>query len=130
MKSNHTARRILVVDDNDEAAELLQILLNLDGYEAIVALSGTEGLKAAASFQPHVICSDIGMPGMSGIEFAKEVRKSQHSNKAFLIAVSGWNDIDTANATKSAGFDLHLGKPVSYEEISTYIRKFFEHSHV
>lgn len=67
-------KRVLIVDDNREAAEMLQMLLEMQGYTAEVANAGPEGLARQARFVPHVICSDLNMPGMSGYEFARQVR--------------------------------------------------------
>jgi two-component system CheB/CheR fusion protein len=73
-----------------------------------------------------VVCSDIGMPEMSGIEFARKLRQSGHSNNALLIAITGWNDVDNATEITRAGFDLHLAKPVPFDDVSHHIRTFFE----
>jgi DNA-binding response OmpR family regulator len=126
MSSARTPGRILIVDDNDEAADLLQMLLNLEGYDTATANSGKDGLHSAETFRPHVICSDIGMPEMSGVEFGRKLRQSTHSSNALLIAITGWNDIDNATEITRAGFDLHLAKPVSFDEVSRHIRTFFE----
>jgi CheY-like chemotaxis protein len=126
MASPRQQGRVLIVDDNDEAADLLQMLLNLEGYETATANSGKSGLASAEAFRPHVICSDIGMPEMSGVELARKLRQSPHSSNALLIAITGWNDLDNATEITRAGFDLHRAKPVSFDEVSRHIRTFFE----
>lgn len=120
-----SACRVLIVDDNEEAAELLQMLLNLEGYDTRLALSGKDGLITAESFKPHVVCADIGMPGMSGLEFGRALRTSRHSNNSLLLAVTGWSDIDTASDIIRAGFDHHFAKPVKSNAISDCLDKFF-----
>lgn len=81
-------QRVLIVDDNQEAAEMLQMLLEMHGYTVEVANSGAQGLAIHAHFVPHVVCSDLNMPGMSGYEFARAVRASSLP-RPWLIAMSG-----------------------------------------
>ncbi|RYF46156.1 MAG: response regulator [Cytophagaceae bacterium] len=119
-------RRVLIVDDNEEAAELLQMLLVLEGYETRLAFSGAEGLATAESFRPHVICSDIGMPEMSGIEFGHALRASSYANNILLLAITGWSDVDTAADIIRAGYDYHFAKPVPSNSISDCLNKFFD----
>jgi len=119
-------RRVLIVDDNEEAAELLEMLLAVEGYDTRVAFSGEEGLNTAESFKPHVVCSDIGMPGMSGIEFGRALRASGYANNVLLLAIAGWNDVDTATDIIQAGFDYHFAKPVPSSSISNCLHKFFK----
>ena len=117
-------KRILIVDDNTEAAEMLQMLLELHGYHVDVAASGEQGLLCAAQLQPQVICSDLTMPGMSGFEFARTIRAGETRREKFLIAVSGLA-YDTAGETMHAGFDLRLVKPFSLDQVLAPIDAFF-----
>ncbi|MGH7107905.1 MAG: ATP-binding protein, partial [Acetobacteraceae bacterium] len=103
-------RRILVADDNRDAAESLALLLKLAGHDVHVAYSGSEALAAAVAVSPEFILLDIGMPGLSGYEVARSLRKS--GARSVLIAITGWGqDSDRAQA-EEAGFDHHMTKPV------------------
>jgi CheY-like chemotaxis protein len=118
--------RVLVVDDNDEAADLLSMLLQTEGHDTEVAYDGPSALAKAAEFQPHVICSDIGMPGMSGLEVARRIRQGETSARVLLIATTGWNDIDMSKEIVKAGFDIHMTKPISYADLAAHVRHFFQ----
>jgi DNA-binding response OmpR family regulator len=88
MENSAGQHRILVVDDNQDAAELLQ-MIEIEGYKVRVAFDGASGLRQAADFHPHVTCSDLNMPGLSGFELALALRKSDHSCGTHLIAMTG-----------------------------------------
>lgn len=105
-------RRVLVVDDNVDAADLMCMLLNLSGHETCTAYGGAEALKLASAFCPQVIFLDIGLPGMNGYEVARRLRASPASKAALLVAVTGWGGEEDRRKSKAAGFDLHLTKPV------------------
>lgn len=126
MNNSAIERRVLIVDDNIEAAELLQMLLDLEGYQTQIAYGGQEGLLLADSFKPNAVCSDVGMPGMSGLEFARHLRKNEHTKNALLIAISGWTDTDTRADTCQAGFDYHFAKPTPIDQISNVLHQFFQ----
>lgn len=117
-------KRILIVDDNQEAGEMLQMLLDLHGYTVEVANTGEQGLALNARFCPHVVCSDINMPGMSGYEFARQVRLARARPDQFLIALTGGGD-DMTGRIMEAGFDRRLTKPCSLEDILASIETFF-----
>lgn len=104
-------RRILVVDDNRDAAESLAILLQSMGNEVETAHDGREAISKTTSFQPDVILLDIGMPGMNGYETARHLRE-QGGNRATLVALTGWSQDEDRRRSKEAGFDAHLVKPV------------------
>jgi PAS domain S-box-containing protein len=110
------ARRVLVVDDNEDAALSLASLLGQDGHEVRVAHSGEEGLRIAFAFEPDVVLLDLGLPGMSGLEVARELRK-RAGNEMRIIAVTGWGQARDRESTRNAGFDFHLTKPVDREEL-------------
>lgn len=117
-------KRVLIVDDNQEAAEMLQMLLDLHGYTVEVAGTGEQGLALNARFCPHVVCSDINMPGMSGYEFARQVRLARAGPGQFLIAITGGGD-DMTDRIRGAGFDQRLTKPCSLDDILAPIETFF-----
>jgi len=104
-------RRVLVVDDNQDAAESLAMLLRLLGAEVGVAYGGAAAMKMLASFHPSVMLLDIGMPGMDGYEVARRVRADPALSDVLLIAVSGWGQEEDRRRSQSAGFDHHLIKP-------------------
>jgi signal transduction histidine kinase/ActR/RegA family two-component response regulator len=108
------ARRILIVDDNVDAAESLALLLRLSGHEVRLAHNGPEALQEVEAFQPEVVLLDIGLPGMSGYEVARSLRQHSASRQVMLIAVTGYGQEDRRRS-EEAGFDHHLTKPVDPE---------------
>jgi CheY-like chemotaxis protein len=106
-------RRILVVDDNADAAEMLANLLQLDGHEVERALSGEEALERVKSFAPDVALLDIGLPGLDGFEVASRIRAS-NGNDIQLIALTGYGREEDRERARVAGFTAHLVKPVQY----------------
>src|SRR5690606_26685402 len=105
------ARRILIVDDNRDAAESLCTLLNALGATASVAYGGQEALDALDAVDPDAVLLDIGMPSMDGYEVAQQIRSTPAHADVLLIALTGWGqDEDRARAAR-AGFDHHLVKP-------------------
>ncbi len=105
--------RVLVVDDNSDAAESLAMMLQLEGHDVRLAFSGAEGLQVAGEFLPRIAFLDIGMPGMNGYELARHLRADASLDGLRLIAVSGWGGEADKRKAMEAGFDLHLTKPVS-----------------
>jgi PAS domain S-box-containing protein len=110
--------RILVVDDNVDAAESLAMLLELSGHITHLAHSGTDALTAARDFAPQVIFLDIGLPGLNGYEVAEFIRADVAMKQPTLIALTGWGAEDDRRRAEEAGFDHHLVKPV---ETSTLV---------
>jgi PAS domain S-box-containing protein len=104
--------RVLVVEDNRDAADSLRMLLELYGYEVAVAYSGPEGVKAALQWHPDVVLCDIGLPGLSGYEVAGQLRSNPTTACARLIAVTGYGQEEDRRRSKEVGFDNHLVKPV------------------
>jgi PAS domain S-box-containing protein len=109
--------RVLVVDDNADAADSLVALLEALGHTATVAHDGVEGLQAARAFQPDLVFLDIGLPGMSGYEVAREIRRTPALHRVVLIALTGWGSQSDQEQSHEAGFDQHLTKPVSLEAL-------------
>jgi PAS domain S-box-containing protein len=105
-------RRILVVDDNRDAADGLALMLRVMGHETRTAYDGLESLQAAANFRPDVVLLDIGLPKMNGYEVAQEIRKEPWGKGMALIALTGWGQEDDKRRALDAGFDHHLTKPV------------------
>ena len=109
------ARRILVVDDNVDAANTLHDLLDLDGFEVTTAYDGVAAVSAAAAIQPEVVVMDIGMPGMNGYDAARLIREQPGGKGMVLIALTGWGQATDKKRASLAGFDHHLVKPVDYD---------------
>jgi signal transduction histidine kinase len=104
--------RILVVDDNEDAATSLAMLLEQLGHEVVTASDGEEGVTKAAAFRPHVVFLDLGMPRMDGAEAAKRLRTLPDGAQTVLIALTGWGEEHDRQRTRAAGFDHHLLKPI------------------
>ncbi len=109
--------RILVADDNRDAAESLGMVLKFAGYEVAIAFNGADALALGASERPRAAIIDIGMPGMSGHEVARRMRLEAWGKNAVLVALTGWGQDQDKQAAKAAGFDEHLTKPVEPEEV-------------
>ncbi|MDB5962691.1 MAG: hybrid sensor histidine kinase/response regulator [Massilia sp.] len=109
--------RVLVVDDNADAAESLAALLETMGHRPRVALDGRAGLALARELTPDLIILDIGMPGMNGHEVARAVRASAGLETVVLVALTGWGAAGDVALASAAGFDRHLTKPVSIEAL-------------
>jgi PAS domain S-box-containing protein len=105
-------KRVLVVDDNADAAESLKILLGLEGHSVEVAHRGVDALKLVERFQPHIVLLDIGMPEMDGYEVARRIRALPYGGRIALYALTGWAQEDDKRRALAAGFDDHLTKPV------------------
>jgi signal transduction histidine kinase len=107
-----SALRVLVIDDNHDAADTLVELLCMYGHEVDVAYTGPAGLEAARRLVPQVVLCDLGLPGMDGFQVAAELRRCITTAGARIIAVSGYGQPDDRRRSQEAGFDLHLTKPV------------------
>lgn len=114
-------RRILVVDDNEDAAELLAELLGAMGHEVVVAYDGPQALAALATFVPEVGFLDLGLPGMDGFELARQLRARVTAAPLRLVAVTGYGQDRDREASAAAGFDAHLTKPVSLSDIARLV---------
>ncbi len=105
-------RRVLVVDDNADAADSLGQLLELLGHEVRTAYDGEAGVEAARAFRPDVVVMDIGMPKLNGYEAARRIRGQAWGAGIVLVAQTGWGQDDDRRKSTDAGFDFHLVKPV------------------
>jgi CheY-like chemotaxis protein len=113
--------RILVVDDNEDSACSMMLLLELQGHEVRAAHAGQTALAVAAEYRPEVILLDIGMPGMNGYEVARLLRAQDMFADTLLIAVTGYGRASDVKQTESAGFDYHLVKPIDYEKLHAHL---------
>jgi PAS domain S-box-containing protein len=117
-----SARKVLVVDDNRDAADSVAVLLRLSGHEVQVAYDGIDGLAAARRFTPDVVLLDIGLPGTDGLEVARQIKAIDSLAHARLIAMTGYGQDKDRQATTEAGFALHLTKPVDADTLIKAIR--------
>ncbi|WP_321784625.1 ATP-binding protein [Paraburkholderia sp. J94] len=111
------ARRVLVVDDNKDAAESLALLLSLSGHEVRVAHSGASALELAPTYRPEAVLLDLGMPGLSGYEVARALRRLPDTQDTVVVALTGWGQDEDRKRTLDAGFDWHITKPADPDEI-------------
>jgi CheY-like chemotaxis protein len=110
--ATHAPRRILVVDDNRDSAETLCTLLRLGGHEVGVAYDGLEAVESACHLRPDVVLLDIGLPRLNGLEAARRIRQRLGDACPLLVALTGWGQESDRRASREAGFDAHLVKPV------------------
>ena len=115
--------RILVVDDNHDAADTLATLLQMGGAEVEIAYDGPSALEAIEAFRPRVVVLDLGMPGMNGYEVARWIRHRRDLDKTTLIALTGWGAQADREMTAEAGFDYHLTKPADIEAVQEVLSK-------
>lgn len=114
-------RRILVVDDNEDAAISLAMLLKLSGHEVHTVHDGLEAVDVAATWQPDVVLLDIGLPGLDGYEAARRIREQQGNKDVMLVAVTGWGQEEDRRLAQEAGFDVHIVKPVHFDALSNLL---------
>ncbi|HWN12360.1 MAG TPA: response regulator, partial [Candidatus Dormibacteraeota bacterium] len=113
---NGAPRRILVVEDNGDAREMLRHLLRLAGHEVLEAVDGPAGLEATLRARPDVALVDVGLPGFDGYELARRVRATGDSS-IYLVALTGYGQPDDRRQAMESGFDAHLVKPVNPEAL-------------
>jgi PAS domain S-box-containing protein len=109
--------RVMIADDNQDAADMLKVMLEMQGHTVTIAHDGMAALELAKSFQPDLALLDIGMPVMNGYELAKAMRRLPQLQGTALVAVTGWGAKEDRDRTRNAGFDFHLTKPVSLEAL-------------
>jgi PAS domain S-box-containing protein len=112
------SRRVLVVDDNHDAAQSLAMMLRVMGHDTQTAFDGLEAVHAAATYRPDVVLLDIGLPRMDGYEVARQIRQREWGKTMLLSALTGWGQDEDKERSKVAGFDHHLTKPVDPETLS------------
>lgn len=105
-------RRVLVVDDNQDTADSLALMLEAMGHEARTAYDGARAIALADEFRPDLILMDIGMPRFNGFQAAQRIRAQPWADRVVLIAITGWAREEDKECSKEAGFDAHLTKPV------------------
>jgi len=115
------SRRILVVDDNEDAADSFSMLLKLQGHRVETARSASAALAVAAAFAPEIIFLDIGLPDMSGIEVSRRLRELHSTQHSHIVAITGYGQPQDRANSLSAGFAAHMVKPIQFEEVTALI---------
>ncbi len=115
--------RVLVADDNVDAADTLAMLLELEGCEVHVAHDGLHAFELAGRLRPATAFLDIGMPGMDGYQLAARLRGEAWGRGMFLVATTGWGQDEDRRRSMKAGFDQHLTKPVDPEAVGRLLRQ-------
>jgi CheY-like chemotaxis protein len=118
-----TGQRVLVVDDNEDAAEALAQLLRLEGHEVDVAYNGMCALARVRTRRPDVVLCDLGLPELSGFDFARAIRR-EHAQNIRLVAISGYAQPEDIRRSIEAGFDAHLAKPAQAADIESLFVRF------
>jgi CheY-like chemotaxis protein len=116
-------RRVLIVEDNDDAREMLGILLAQDGHEIQMENDGPSGLRAALTFRPDVGLLDLGLPGFDGYTLARSIRAHDEGKQIYLVALTGYGQSDDRLRSKEAGFDDHLVKPVDVNQLALLLQR-------
>jgi PAS domain S-box-containing protein len=111
------SRRILIIEDNQDAARSIQMLLELAGHRVKTANTGSEGIQAAEQFRPEMVLCDIGLPGLDGYAVARQLRKQSELKGICLVAISGYGQEADQLRARDAGFDVHLTKPISPDHL-------------
>jgi CheY-like chemotaxis protein len=110
-------RRVLVVDDNQDAADMLAVVVEKFGHEVRVAYDGEQAIAVAGGFQPEIILMDLGMPKLDGYAAARHIRRQSWGQEVLLVALSGWGQDGHKKQAKEAGFDHHLVKPADATQL-------------
>jgi PAS domain S-box-containing protein len=115
------SRRILVVDDNVDAAESTAMLLRLWGHEVQTVYDGVSVLETVRTFRPEMVLLDIGLPGITGYDVAKQLRQQPQDRRLILAAMTGYGQYDDRRRSQAAGFDFHLTKPLDPNLLATFV---------
>ncbi len=113
---------VLLIEDNVDARDALRVLLELDGYDVEAAGDGPQGLEIARAKTPAAALIDIGLPGMDGYEVARRLR-ALAGPRSFLVALTGYSDLEDRRRAEEAGFDAHVVKPVDPDELSRLLAR-------
>jgi signal transduction histidine kinase/CheY-like chemotaxis protein len=117
-----SSHRLLVVDDNRDAADSLAMMLKMLGHEVVVVYDAGSALEQLSRYQPEFMFLDLGMPGMDGYELARRVRQMNAHEGVVITALTGWGQQDAREKSRAAGFDYHLVKPVDVADIESIMR--------
>jgi PAS domain S-box-containing protein len=126
-QASSSALKVLVADDNRDAADSLAMVLELNGYQVLVAHTGKEALFTGRQGRPQAVILDIGMPDMTGYEVARAIRREPWGAGVLLLAITGWGQLEDKARAAEAGFDHHLTKPVDADEVESLLREYCRH---
>ena len=115
--------RVLVVDDNEHAAQALAMIIDLWGHESRLAFHGDEAFASAEEFRPDVVLLDIGLPGMDGFTVARSLRADPRFRDAILLATTGYHHDEVRTRAAEAGFDRHMIKPLELDRLEAFLAK-------
>ena len=121
VRGTQRGKRILVVDDNPDEAELVTGLLELQGHDVRSAHTPSEAIRIAAQFQPDVAFLDIGLPMMDGFQLALALRVIPELRDCRFVAITGYDDADDRKQSKRLGFEAHLVKPIAMDTLETVL---------
>ena len=121
--SHAGTRRVLVVEDNPDAAESLRALLELLGHEVHQAADGAAAIAAVRTFRPDVVFMDIGMPGMNGLEATRQIRELPLTRQPLIVALTGWGQDADRERSQFAGVDHHMVKPIDHEALRAVLEQ-------
>jgi CheY-like chemotaxis protein len=116
--SNEETRRILIIEDNLDAREMLRTVLEMDGHEVELADNGLGGVQIGLATRPDVVLVDIGLPGIDGYEVARRLRRHL-GDDVRLVALTGYGQPEDRRKSRQAGFNMHLTKPIDPEVLTT-----------
>lgn len=108
---------ILIVDDNDDAVEMMSLLLETYGHRTVGAADALEAIRLAGELRPDIVLLDIGLPGMDGFEVCRRMRQALPRSQTCIVAITGWTASDKRATAIEAGFDDYLVKPVDVEVV-------------
>ena len=114
---------MLIIDDNQDAAESLPAFLTESGFSCASALDGPSGLQAVASFAPNTVLIDLGLPGMDGYEVARQIRARPDGDRHLMVAMTGYGGQRGWERSAEAGFDAHMVKPVDLDQLLAVLRR-------
>jgi len=115
--------RILVVEDNKPAADILGMLLEYQGHEVAIAYDGLQALQMVHIRMPDLIFMDLSLPEMNGLTAAREIRKLSTSDGVVIVALSGHDDVDALNSCFDSGFDAHIAKPADPVDVQRLLER-------
>jgi CheY-like chemotaxis protein len=118
--------KVVIADDNRDAADSLKLLLELSGHDTFVAYNGQQALDLGVRERPSAFILDVGMPDMTGYEVARRIRQQAWGRGALLLAVTGWGQDDDKEKAKAAGFDYHFTKPVNPRQVEEALAAFLK----
>lgn len=118
-----TPLRVMVVDDNRDAADLIAEFLQMCGHDALSVYGGADAIKAADTFSPDVVLLDLGMPDVDGFDVITTLRQTPRFTRTRMIALTAWGDARMRDRTQGIGFDHHLVKPASLDDILTVVSR-------